>query len=246
MRINVIGYGVVGKAQCFLLRRLGHAVFIFDPYLFPSIEQPERNVDLTFICTPESAVEEAVHNLVREKVRGLYVIKSTVPIGTTKRLMEKYGVHIAHNPEFLREKHAYEDVVNPSRIVIGLCCESHGHVLRALYAPLKRPIYLTDPSTSEAVKLFSNAYLSMLITFWNEAYELSQKIGLDVSEVAKLMLEDVRISSYGTAKFGQPFGGKCLPSNLDMLITAFRNEGLNPTLFEAVREYNRKMRSDGV
>ena len=241
MRINVIGYGTVGKAQTFLLQRLKHEVFIFDPYLFPAIKCPEKNVDLTFVCTPEHAVDEALQNLIRERVEELYVIKSTTSVGTTEELMKKYGVHIAHNPEFLREQYANEDVANPDRIIIGQCCKEHAEKLVSLYAPMNKPIFVTDPTTSEAAKLLSNSYLAMLITFWNEANELADKLGLNIHEVAKLVRADSRVSAYGTSKFGQPFGGKCLPPNLDQLIDAFHSEGLNPLLFEAVKKYNLRL-----
>jgi UDPglucose 6-dehydrogenase len=241
MKISVIGYGTVGKAQAFLLQRLKHEVFIFDPYLFPAVKCPEKNVDLTFICTPEHAVNEALQNLIRERVEGLYVIKSTTSVGTTEELMKKYGVHILHNPEFLREHCANEDVANPDRIIIGQCCKEHAEKLVSLYAPMNKPIFVTDPTTSEAAKLLSNSYLAMLITFWNEANELAEKLGLNIHEVAKLVRADSRVSVYGTSKFGQPFGGKCLPSNLDQLINTFHSEGLNPLLFEAIKKYNLRL-----
>ena len=237
----MIGYGTVGKAQTFLLQKLKHEVFIFDPYLFPSVKCPERNVDMTFVCTPEHAVNEVLANLVRERVEGLYVIKTTTSVGTTEELMKKHGVHILHNPEFLREHCAYEDVTNPDRIIIGQCCKEHTEKLVSLYAPLEKPIFITDPTTSEAAKLLSNSYLAMLITFWNEANELAEKLGLNIREVAELVRADSRVSAYGTSKFGQPFGGKCLPANIDQLISAFRSKGLNPLLFEAIKKYNLRL-----
>src|SRR3972149_5268788 len=242
MRVNVIGFGTVGKAQVYLLQRLKHEVFILDPYLFPAVKSPEKNVDLTFMCTPEHAVDEVLQNLITERVEGLYVIKSTTSVGTTEELMKKYGVHIANNPEFLREHYANEDVANPDRIIIGQCCKEHAEKLVSLYAPMKKPVFVTDPTTSEAAKLLSNSYLAMLITFWNEVNELAEKLGLNIHEVAKLVRADSRVSAYGTSKFGQPFGGKCLPSNIDQLINAFPHEGLNPLLFEAIKKYNQRMK----
>ena len=175
MRINIIGYGPVGKAQAFLLKKLKHEIYIFDPYLFPAVKYPDKEVDLSFICTPEQAVDEAVRNLVRNNVDGVYVVKSSVSIGTTEKLMDKYNVHILHNPEFLRENNANEDILHPDRIIIGRCCEEHAEKLLSLYAPMNKPVFVTDPTTSESVKLLSNSYLAMLITFWNEANELAKK-----------------------------------------------------------------------
>jgi nucleotide sugar dehydrogenase len=240
MRINVIGYGTVGQAQTLLLKKLNHEVFIFDPYLFPSVKSPEKRVDMTFVCTPDDVVAEVIQNLLDEYVEGLYVIKSTTLVGTTEDLMKKFNIHMIHNPEFLRENSANDDVTNPDRIIIGQCCKKHGEQLRSLYEPMGKPIFITDPTTSEAVKILSNSYLAMLITFWNEANELSQKLEIDTKKVAELICADKRVSRYGTAKFGEPFGGKCLPANLDQLIDAFHDQRLNPLLFEAVKKYNQK------
>ena len=217
-----------------------HEVFVFDPYVLPEIKYLEENVDMTFICTPERSVEEVLHQLIREKVNGLYVIKSTVSIGLTEKLMEKYNVHLCHNPEFLRELHAFEDVENPDRIIIGRCCREHGEKIATLYALMNKPVFITDQTTSETVKLLSNSYLAMLITFWNEANELACKRGLNINEVAKLVIADNRISSHGASKFGEPFEGKCLPSNLDQLIDGFHSAGLNPLLFESIKKFNQR------
>jgi UDPglucose 6-dehydrogenase len=152
--------------------------------------------------------------------------------------MEKHRIHICHNPEFLREKYAFEDVLNPDRVVIGQCCTEHGELLANLYAPLGKPIYMTVPKISELAKLVSNAYLSTLITFWNEVFLLTEKLKVDVREVAELVCSDHRMSRYGTSKFGEPFKGKCLPKDLMHLINVFKKHGLNPLLFESVKKIN--------
>lgn len=243
MRINIIGYGTVGKAQELLLKSLGHDVFVFDPYILPEVSVPEKQVELTFICTPQEAVPGVVRSLQDQDVQGLYVIKSTVPVGTTESLMKNLHIHVISNPEFLRETRAQQDVLNPDRIIIGQCCEAHGQKLAALYEPLKKPIFITDATSAETAKLLANAYLSMLITFWNESDDLINKLGLSNSEVARLVCSDARMSNYGTAKFGHPYGGKCLPRCMDELIHTFRGEGLNPLLFEAVRAYNLRIKA---
>ena len=124
---------------------------------------------------------------------------------------------------------------------LDIFIKEHAEKLVSLYAPMKKPVFVTDPTTSEAAKLLSNSYLAMLITFWNEVNELAEKLGLNIHEVAKLVRADSRVSAYGTSKFGQPFGGKCLPSNIDQLINAFHHEGLNPLLFEAIKKYNQRL-----
>lgn len=239
MRILIAGFGTVGKAQAHLITHLGHKVFVFDPIKKPENITPARNVDLTFICVLEHVVENAIKNLIENKVKGLYVIKSTVPIGETERLSRKFGIHICCNPEFLRGQFAFDDVLHPSRIVIGQCCEEHGVFLKGLYSPLKTIICRTTPVIAETVKLVSNTYLSTLITFWNQVYELTRELDIETKQVARLVTLDKRMSEYGTKFFGKPFDGKCLAKDLNHLIDAFSKSP--PTLLQAIRDFNRRL-----
>jgi UDPglucose 6-dehydrogenase len=237
--INVIGYGVVGKAQAYLLETFGHHVFVYDPAL--KKEELAIHADLTFICTPERVVEGVIQLLQDRGVNPPYVIKSTVSIGTTASLGHKYATHICHNPEFLRERSPFHDVLHPDRIVIGECCSLHGQQLTELYHSMHKPIFRTTPSSSETIKLVSNAYLSTLITFWNEINELTTQLDIDINMVAKAVTADTRISQYGTMKFGEAFDGKCLPKDMNHLINGFYAEGLNPLLFEAINTFNNQL-----
>jgi UDPglucose 6-dehydrogenase len=236
LTINVIGFGVVGKAQVHLLESFGHHVSVYDPAL--KKEELAIHADLTFICTPEQVVDKVIHLLHSKGVTPPYIIKSTVSIGTTARLGHKYATHICHNPEFLRERSPLYDMLHPDRIVIGECCPTHGQQLSELYQRVQKPILRTTPAVSETIKLVSNAYLSTLITFWNEINELTTQLNVDIKEVAKGVTADARISRYGTMKFGEPFDGKCLPKDMKHLINSFHAEGLNPLLFEAIKRYN--------
>jgi UDPglucose 6-dehydrogenase len=242
MRIQIIGMGVVGTAQAYLLSKLGHEVYGFDKrketFSYAKKQEEVTDADITFICTPESEVEKVIQDLRAKQVKGLYVIKSTVPVGTTEALMNKYKVHICHNPEFLRAQFALEDVMKPDRILIGQCCDEHGNLLTQLYSSLSCPIYVTAPRTSELAKLVSNSYLATLITFWNEIYSLTTKLGIDVRELSELVCSDHRMSRYGTYKFGEPFSGTCLPKDLDQLINVFKRNGANPILLSAVKKVN--------
>jgi UDP-glucose 6-dehydrogenase len=89
-----------------------------------------------------------------------------------------------------------------------------------------------------AVELLSNFYLCVLIMFWNKADELIKRLGLNNSEVARLVCADAGMSKCCTSKFGQPYRGKLVLTCLDELINAFCRGGLNPWLFEAVRTYS--------
>lgn len=248
MKIQIIGVGVVGTAQACLFSNLGHEVFGYDPKgsvseFYKTIKEPSSDVDLTFICTPETVVEGVVDDLVRRRVEGLYVIKSTVPPGTSQGLMDRHHIHICHNPEFLREEISLEDVLHPSAVVIGQCCPEHGNILQAMYTPLGCPLYITRPTVSEVAKLTINSYLATLITFWNEINILTTAMDISTDEVARIARSNPRVSSYGTAFFGAPFGGKCLPKDLEQLIRHFHKVGLTPKFLEQVKQFNRDLQS---
>ncbi len=243
MKIQIIGVGVVGTAQAYLLSHLGHEVMGVDHKRTTSeyakmLKEPERDVDLTFICAQEAFVGEIAADLVSRKVKAPYVIKSTVPSGTTRSISEKHGIHICHNPEFLREQIALDDVIKPSMVVIGQCCPEHGNMLKNLYSPLGCPIFITQPTVSETVKLTLNSYLATLISFWNQVDEVTKALGISSAEVADIAKHNPRVSAYGTEFFGAPFGGKCLPKDLNQLIAVAQKAGIKPQLLEAIRDFN--------
>lgn len=244
MRIQIIGVGVVGGAMAYLASELGHEVLGVDRSRPATeharmVKEPERDVDVTFICTQEGSVPGVVAELVARGVNGLYVIKSTVPPGTTLGLMDKHGIHICHNPEFLVEKMALETISNPAMVAIGQCCETHSTTLKEFYSPLGCPIVVSHPTITEMVKLTLNSYLATLITFWNQIDKVTRPLGLDTEEVARIVKLNPRVSAYGTEFFGAPFGGKCLPKDLNQLIQVSHQAGANSAMLEAVRDFNK-------
>lgn len=246
MKVQIAGLGVVGKAQAHLMRKMGHKVTGYDVKMvnFPEIQvtnEPVMDADITFICPPEKAVPSVLDYLVKSQVHNPYVIKSTIPPGTSQTLMQEYGVHICHNPEFLREETAFEDVMEQKFIVIGECCPEHGDLLSEVYAPLGAKMIRTKPNISETAKLVINNYLSTLITFWNEVDKLCSILRVETKDVADIVKNDERVSEYGTSFFGQPFGGKCLPKDLNQLLTLCYSRGFNPKLFEAIKEINTEL-----
>ncbi len=246
MKIQIVGVGVVGGAQAYLASRLGHEVLGVDRGRPTSeyarmLKEMEPDVDITFICTQEAFVPGVLDDLVAREVKGLYVIKSTVPSGTTRSLMDKYHIHICHNPEFLVERMALESVIHPSMIVIGQCCPAHGEILKKFYAPMGVPIAVSQPTVTETVKLTLNSYLSTLISFWNEVDKISRALGISAKDVAEIVKLNPRVSAYGTEFFGSPFGGKCLPKDLDQYIEVARRAGADVSLFEAIREFNKSV-----
>lgn len=241
MRCNIIGYGNVGRALYSLLSVFGASVHVYDPNVYPE-KGLCLDVDISFICVPDEAVEQAVKQCTDENVKGLLVIKSTVPIGTTDKLMKKYNRHICHNPEFIRQRYATRDILNPDRIVIGECCKIHGEALFKLYEPLNAQTFLVEPLVSEAIKLVANAHLATLISFWNEIHTLSKKMEVPTHLIADAVFSNHRISKYGAGFFGQPFDGSCLPKDFDYLLAAFTERGLDPPLLRATKKINEALK----
>lgn len=242
MKIQIVGLGIVGTAQACLSKKLGHNVIGYDPKIkshqYCNANDSVKDADITFICTPELVAEDVVQSLVDIGHKGIIVIKSTTSIKTTEHISKKFNIHICHNPEFLREQYYLEEIMNPNATIIGQCCQEHGDLLESFYKPIGRPIIRVDATSSELIKLTANAYLSTLITFWNEINELCQKLNLDTKTISDAVGHDPRISGYGRKFFGEPYGGKCLPKDVRHLISGFHSHGLNPKLFDACESFN--------
>lgn len=250
MKIQIIGLGIVGTAQAYLAKKLGHEVFGYDIALKEHSYCKVADIqdaDITFICTPETIVEDVIKEV--QESKGLTVIKSTVPVGTTKTLAKKYDMYICHNPEFLRERHLLEDVMNPSRVVIGQCCKEHGDILQQFYEPLEKEIFITNSTTSEMVKLISNSFRALTITFWNEIDLLCQHNGVEINDLVKMADSGKVIGEYeggmwGTKFFGESYGGKCLPKDMQHLINIFYENNLNPGILVESEKFNKELRKD--
>ncbi|MDA8091104.1 MAG: UDP-glucose/GDP-mannose dehydrogenase family protein [Nitrospiraceae bacterium] len=208
--------------------------------VFIAVGTPPRgdgSADLSFV---EEVAKEIALNLNGYKV---IVTKSTVPVGTGRKLKKlirenlKNGgeFDVASNPEFLREGAAIEDFMRPNRIVIGSESPQAAAILKDLYNPLyllDTPFVLTEIETAELIKYASNAFLATKISFINELSRLCEKIGADVGIVAKGMGLDKRIGP----KFlhaGPGFGGSCFPKDTRAIINLARENGLELKLIES-------------
>jgi len=180
------------------------------------------------------------------------VTKSTVPVGTNrwiKRLIDEnkkvnVEVDIISNPEFLREGNAVEDFMRPDRVIIGGESAHAIAIIKDIYRPLyltETPFIITNLETAEMIKYASNAFLSLKISFINEVANFCEKVGADVTMVAKGMGLDPRIGP----KFLNPgpgFGGSCFPKDVSSLIHQGRQVSSPFKLLEAVLEVNERQK----
>jgi UDPglucose 6-dehydrogenase len=220
----------------------------FSTELAPAVQ--EARLLFVAVGTPSTYSGDADLSAVRAVIDALpvaeeraIVMKSTVPSGTgaaiDRVLVEqgKAGYGYVSCPEFLREGTAIEDFRRPDRIVVGDDGGWAGDAVVDLYASLGAPIVRTDVSSAEMVKLASNAFLATKISFINEIANVCEETGADVTEVARGMGLDARISpSFLQAGLG--YGGSCFPKDVSALKQLAGNSGYHFQLLGAVIEVN--------
>lgn len=204
--------------------------------------KPDGSADLSFV---ETATRGVARHIDSYKV---VVMKSTVPVGTGKRLTELISqtlsvptrFSVVSNPEFLREGAAISDFMRPDRIVIGSNDPEATEIMRELYRPLyliETPFVITSVEGAELIKYAANAFLATKISFINEIANLCEKVGCDVHEVARAIGMDRRIGT----KFLHPgpgFGGSCFPKDTRALAAIGRQYDSPTKIVEAVVQVN--------
>jgi UDPglucose 6-dehydrogenase len=207
----------------------------------------DGKTDLTAVETVARGIAEAMERYT------VIVNKSTVPVGTGEFVREVIERHqqrpvrfdVVSNPEFLREGSAIEDTLRPDRIVIGAPTQQVAMTLLELYAPLERPMIITDVPSAEMIKYASNALLATKISFMNAIANICELAGADVTQVMKGVGLDSRIGS-AFLQAGLGYGGSCFPKDTESLVHTAGTLGYDFALLRTVIDVNRERASHFV
>lgn len=216
--------------------------------------------EIVFLCTGTPSLSDGEADLRQVRAaalaigehlqagsRTIIVNKSTMPVGAAELVAGIVAEHavpgascaVISNPEFLREGRVLYDIMQPDRVVLGGDDEDALAMIAALYEPFGAPILQTDHRSAELIKYAANAFLATKISFINDIARLCERLGADVTVVAKGMGADERIGSR-FLHAGIGFGGSCFPKDVGALTRMAEGAGLNPGLLRAVQEINQE------
>ncbi|MDP3682956.1 MAG: UDP-glucose/GDP-mannose dehydrogenase family protein, partial [Ignavibacteria bacterium] len=211
----------------------------------PTPQDDDGSADLQYVL----GVAESIGKILKEnndKDFKIIVNKSTVPVGTAKRVtakIAKAGVKnfdVVSNPEFLREGFAVDDFLKPDRIVIGTSNEHSMQRMKELYEPFVRqgnPILAMDTASAEVTKYAANSYLAMRITFMNELANFCEKVGANIDMIRRGMGTDNRIGKRFLFP-GIGYGGSCFPKDVKALIKTSQENESPLKILNAVDQVN--------
>lgn len=226
------------------------------------LEKAMEGTEVVFIAvgTPETADGSADLGPTFSVLEGickaakdpkLIVLKSTVPVGTNKKVQEfinqksQHAHEVVNNPEFLKEGAAIDDFLRPDRVVIGCKTDHARKVMGQLYAPFVRnghPIIFMSNTAAELTKYAANSFLSVKISFANELAALADKVGADIDEVRAGFTSDNRINPSFFYP-GSGYGGSCFPKDVQALIHTAEAEGCTMNIVKSADSVNDKQKT---
>jgi UDPglucose 6-dehydrogenase len=262
--IGIIGQGFVGTA---IKEGMQHALTVdtYDKYKSElstcnSVRELCKKTKIIFVCLPTpmridgscdlSIVESTIEEINKHSNFHIAVIKSTIPPGTTERLNRTFkNVSVVFSPEFLTEANFLDDFKNQNRIIIG-GPRPATTIVKNMFRKVFQEVTIvkTGSNTAETVKYFTNCFLATKVSFANEMKQICDEVNVDYDKVVEYGLYDKRIGRTHLSTPGpdgkKGFGGSCFPKDLNALIHVAKDNGVKPTVLQAVWEKNLEVRPE--
>ncbi len=252
MKVAIVGAGAVGSG----IARMFDDVVLYDEPKRVGTRAGVNAADVAFVCVPTPSAPDGacdtsiVEDVVAWLATPLVILRSTVSVGTTRRLAEAYHKQIVFQPEYGPAEtpdHPFNDLRKVRWIILGgerPATKAAARVWQTTYSS-DITIMQTSYEAAELCKYMENAFLATKVTFCNEFFDLAQIFGVDYEELRELWLLDPRIGRSHTFVFpdARGFAGKCLPKDLAAIIQSATKAGYRPSLLDEVRRTNEKIRA---
>lgn len=251
MKIGIVGYGHVGQAM--------HGLFkdavIYDKYKMIGSQASINGCDAAFVCVPTPQGNDGTCDTsIVEEVIGwlstpIIILRSTVSIGFTDSMMNKYHKEIVFQPEYYGETvaHPFADLNDRTWLSFGGTRKGINLAICVYKTVVNSTvkIYQADAKTVEMAKYMENAFLAMKVTFCNEMYDIANALGADYNLAREIWTADPRIGASHTFVYedNRGYGGSCLPKDIAAITAQAESENTDTTLLRAVIAKNKKYRN---
>ncbi len=258
LKVGIIGLGFVGTALHNLFKEgdgkdYKLCLYSLEKNNYPEEKERAKNTDIAFVCVGTPMKKDktcdltAIEDVLSWIEADVIVIKSTVPPGTTEELSKKYNKKIVHNPEFLTERNASQDMKNATRTVLGGpkdYCIPVCRLYQKVYDHSMHYVFTTS-RTSELVKYVTNAFFTVKVAFVNQIFDICNKMDVDYDELREVWLLEPRVNrSHTLITEERGYGGHCFPKDLNALIHTSESKDIDVTLLKEVWNYNCKIRGE--
>ena len=251
MKVAIVGFGHVGSA----MKDLFKDAYIYDKYKNIGSIDEVNECDCAFICVPTpmnndgSCDTSAIDEVFSWIKTDIVIIRSTVPVGYTKKISEEKKINVVFQPEYYGETidHPFVNLSSRSWITLGGNNVSLNKAIRVYQTVYNSniDIHTSDSDTAELAKYMENSYLALKVTFCNEFYDIASSYGIDYNKLRELWVADPRIGKSHTFVYedNRGYGGSCLPKDLASITHDATKLGVDVTLLKAVKEKNDKLKS---
>lgn len=259
-KVGIIGFGFVGESQAFAFAPVADVkIFDIDPTKATHTLEEVLSQDFIFVCVPTpmkengeqdlSYIENFFGGIGLHNTNAIFILKSTVLPGTTKRLSKEYPFNIVFCPEFLTEKNAKLDMLTQSRIILGGYIDLTLKVESLFEARFgNRHYILTDSTSAELIKYMSNNFLTVKTAFFNEYYDLANELDANWNTIVEGVTSDPRIGNSHSKVPGHDgkrgFGGTCFPKDINAMIEYSKTKNVEMNTLQAAWKTNLRVRPE--